>query len=165
MNSRLQVIRKETNPDLYITGALVLDGNELCKTLEPGYERLPHPAIPAGVYPLTLQTSGEVYGWMTRSLSGHAFSDDQKKTAKDFADNGVPLLQNIPGRDDVEIHIGNSEKDTLGCTLLGDADNGDGTLSNSTDAYYKAYPKLLDYIQNDPDHTIEYVDIVETQNT
>lgn len=35
-------------------------------------------------------------------------------------EHGVYLLEDVPGHKDIEIHIGNSLKDTTGCILLGD---------------------------------------------
>ena len=156
--SRLQVRRKSDNKTDSITGELFLDDTKLCNTLEPGSERPQHPAIPAGIYKLALVKEGEVYGWM-------------KKKAQSIEANGVPLLENVPGRGGVEIHIGNScmpsaEKpfgDSLGCLLLGQNVNDNtkvtGFLSGSTVAYIRNYPVLLDYIKNDPDGTIEYIDV------
>jgi hypothetical protein len=156
--SRLQVRRLKGDIGHYSPGVLTLDDTKLCITLEPGLQREPHPAIPAGTYKLALATAGHVYNWMKDSLTKHATSLDEKKTAQLFVDNGVPLLESVPGRGGVEIHIGNSEVDTLGCLLLGISQGSDGRILSSTAAYFKTYPKLLDYIKNDPDHSIQYID-------
>ena len=143
--SRLQVRRKTEIAGDCIIGELFLDDTKLCNTLEPSYTREPHPAIPAGTYRLCLQKSGEVYGWMSK----------KNPSVETF---GIPLLENVPGRSGVEIHIGNTSKDTLGCTLLGQNIQGNQVLG-STVAYARVYPTLRAYINEDPDGTIDYIDI------
>lgn len=156
--SRLQVQRQITDNATYILGEMTLNGKHLCYTLEPAYEREPHPAIPAGTYPLTLQPSGEVYTWMCSTLTSHETDGEDINTVANFVHDGIPLLENVPGRSGIEIHIGNFPKDTLGCTLTGSA-QGKGTVTGSTVAYYKIYPILREYIQNEPGHTIDYIDM------
>jgi hypothetical protein len=158
--SRLKVQRYVSDDDtLYCPGEMFLDENVLCVTLEPGLNRPEHPAIPSGTYHLTLAKYGEVYGWMKNTLLKHAATQDEKETAILFLNNGIPLLENVPGRGGIEIHIGNKEADTLGCTLLGTIESGQ-QIQESTAAYFKVYPTLLDYIQNDTDGTIDYLDAV-----
>jgi hypothetical protein len=158
--SRLQVIRKTTDPDHYTIGDLLFDGDKQCVTLEPGVNRLPHPMIPAGVYMLILVKEGHVYEDMCRMLTSRAQTQSQRDIAKSFVDNGIPSPQNVPGRSFIRIHIGNSEKDTEGCLLLGTSiSEAKSSIVGSTAAYYSLYPTILDYIQNYPDHTIEYIDI------
>jgi hypothetical protein len=40
----------------------------------------------------------------------------------------LPLLINVPGRDGIRIHAGNTHKDTLGCVLVGQEVNEDRLL-------------------------------------
>lgn len=141
-------------------GKLFQDDTELCWTLEPGLERPEHPAIASGTYGLTLQPFGEVFGWMAPHLESGATTDEEKEVAASFRKNGIPLLKGIAGRSGVEIHIGNTQKDTLGCLLLGSTYDDHGKLGGSTAAYFKVYPLLLDYIQNDPNPQIQYLDTV-----
>ncbi len=44
-------------------------------------------------------------------------------------------LQDVPDRTDVQIHIGNYPKDTLGCILVGTEFGGDKSISNSEKAF------------------------------
>lgn len=53
----------------------------------------------------------------------------------------MPLLLKVPGYEYIRIHPGNSDKDTLGCILLGEARSVDW-VSNSRVAFNKFYPKL-----------------------
>ena len=49
-------------------------------------------------------------------------------------------LQNVPNFKDILIHIGNTEKDTSGCILIGKTvDEVKGTLGQSTVAYTELY--------------------------
>lgn len=141
-------------------GKLFLDDTELCWTLEPGLERAQHPAIQSGTYGLTLQPYGEVFNWMAPHLENGAVNDGQKEVAESFRKNGIPLLTGVEGRAGVEIHIGNTQKDTLACLLLGIGYDDHGKLSGSTAVYFKVYPVLLNYIKNADNPQIQYLDAV-----
>lgn len=55
-------------------------------------------------------------------------------------DREVYELQNVPGRDDVEIHIGNVVDDTQGCLLIGSRVgrlNGKSAVLESAEAFEK----------------------------
>jgi hypothetical protein len=47
----------------------------------------------------------------------------------------VPLLHDVPGRDMIEIHIGNWETDSKGCILVGMSRDGNTGLSRSKEAF------------------------------
>ncbi len=53
----------------------------------------------------------------------------------------MPLLVNVPDYDEVRIHPGNSDKDTLGCILVGEARTVDW-VSNSRAAFARFWPKM-----------------------
>jgi hypothetical protein len=53
----------------------------------------------------------------------------------------MPLVKNVPGYEYIRIHPGNSEKDTLGCILLGEARSADW-VGNSKAAFNRFFPKL-----------------------
>ena len=53
----------------------------------------------------------------------------------------MPLLVNVPDYDEVRIHPGNSDKDTLGCILVGEARTVDW-ISNSRAAFARFWPKM-----------------------
>jgi len=46
----------------------------------------------------------------------------------------MPLLLNVPGRNGIRIHAGNTDADTTGCILVGNGQNETG-LTNSRLAY------------------------------
>ena len=53
----------------------------------------------------------------------------------------MPLLVNVPDYDEVRIHPGNSDKDTLGCILVGEARTVDW-VSNRRAAFARFWPKM-----------------------
>ena len=61
------------------------------------------------------------------------------------------MLKDVPGFVGIYIHIGNTDKDTDGCLLLGDnADNnviGPGSVSNSTACFMRFYKDLYPHLE------------------
>ena len=96
------------------TGYLGVDGNQICYTLElpdNNNEKLVS-RIPSGQYP------------------GHLRYDHK--------DAWRIQLDNVPNRNNVQIHIGNWPFQTEGCILVGtNVDPGNCTLTGSADAYDK----------------------------
>ena len=101
-------------------GSLAYKGSNVCYTLEPTALE-----IPCGTYPVT-------------------FYDSPKEGYR------VPLLVGVPGRDHIEIHIGNWAKDSLGCILVGMTDEVTDEIEHSKDAFQK----LMFLIQDDQNLTI-----------
>ena len=110
----------------------------LCFTLEPADK-----IIPAGTYQMKLRTVG---GKHNRYKS--KFPDMHK---------GMLWVTKVPGRRFILIHIGNFCKDSQGCTLVGNMCY-ENTVSYSTDAYKKIYPRIAKAIENE-DVFITYKDI------
>ncbi len=115
--------------------------NEICKTLELGWhDNLPDKScIPAGTYKMAPRFSPK-----------HGLE--------------VWTLQNVPGRSDIEIHVGNFSRDTLGCILLGSAyedfGKADGDITGSKDAF----ARFMYLMRDVDDTTLEIVaaPVVET---
>lgn len=65
--------------------------------------------------------------------------------------NHIEILK-VPGFNSIYLHIGNRDSDTDGCLLLGDnADNnqiGEGSISNSTNAFKRFYSNTYEYLSN-----------------
>lgn len=59
----------------------------------------------------------------------------------------LPLLVNVPGYDGIRIHPGNTDADTEGCILPGEARSAD-TVLNSRMAFGKLFDKINAAIQN-----------------
>lgn len=60
-------------------------------------------------------------------------------------------VKNVPGFVGIYIHLGNSDIDSMGCILVGDAvDNntiGGGTITNSTQAFTRIYKEISDALE------------------
>ena len=86
--------------------------------------------IPAGIYDMVLRTFG---GTHLRYAS--KFPEIHK---------GMLEICNVPSFTDVLIHIGNTDRDTAGCLLVGANANTTGTLSlsSSRTAYTRLYEKV-----------------------
>jgi hypothetical protein len=94
--SQFEIIRDAVTPGAVTTGTLLVEGEPFCKTLElPWKDNAPNVScIPQGTYEVVLLPSAR---W----------------------GKPMPHIQNVPGRSEIEIHIGNFERDTDGCVLLG----------------------------------------------
>lgn len=106
-----------------ILGEIAVDDTFECYTLENR-----ELAIPLGEYQLKIYDSPH---------AGHP----------------LPILQNVPGRDYVEIHSGNVYSDSKGCILVG-KDHTFDTLLDSRLAFSHLFPQIQSAIDNGDDVTI-----------
>lgn len=125
-------------------GALYLDGEYICDTLEPkeGYfnsksdrqriqlaKDLGRICIPTGCYPITLEVESPRYS---------------KRKVYEGIHYRLPRLINVPCFNGILIHIGNTPKDTRGCILVGEwVDRNKAELVNSTQTFFDLYKLLL----------------------
>jgi hypothetical protein len=92
-------------------GSLAIDEKPFCWTLElPIGDGGPGSAIPAGTYKVVTYPSPK-FGRL------------------------MPLLVDVPGRSNIEMHWGNSPEDTDGCILLGNSMPGTDYIGNSRIAF------------------------------
>ena len=132
-----RIARKEK----YTIGQLYIDGDYFCDTIEDKdrglRQDLPlsvnkkrkvqnETAIPTGRYRVTL-------GVKSPKMS--------KRPAYDFCDGYVPRLINVPAFDGILIHIGNTERDSAGCIIVGQ-NKVVGRVINSTDTFHRLYERL-----------------------
>lgn len=125
----------------YTIGRLYVDGKYFCDTLEDTdrglRQSLPEcvnkakkvkgkTAIPTGRYRVTLDVKSQKY-------SNVAFYN--------FCNGYVPRLLNVPAYDGVLIHVGNSERDTEGCILVGE-NKAVGKVLNSRETFLRLYDVL-----------------------
>ena len=67
----------------------------------------------------------------------------------------VPLVNNVPGFDNIEIHTGNYPKDTKGCLLLGSTESTD-FIGNSDVTIAQFYTLFRQALTNGEQVTITY---------
>lgn len=120
METKLIRLSREQN---YTAGALCIDGNVFCHTLEPhciDWKREAktkgRTAIPEGRYELVEYTSRRFMRQM-------------------------PLLKDVPHFDGVLIHAGNRVSDTEGCILVGRKDTP-STLTESRATFARLWQRL-----------------------
>lgn len=139
MELRLKrIARKNT----YTIGKLYVDGEYFCDTLEDADRGLRQDmplaviratkrkgitAIPTGRYRVTL------------GVQSPKFS---KKAIYQFCNGYLPRLINVPGYEGVLIHIGNTDKDTEGCLLVG-RNTQVGKVLESRKTFIALYDRLL----------------------
>lgn len=129
---RLTITRQQGTA-LSTPGLLDINGLFQCYTLEPRMDRsLGKPfAIPAGTYAIALLKSVK-FGFVT------------------------PRVLYVPGFTAIEIHIGNSPRDTQGCLLVGQTRARD-FVGNSREAFQGLMAKLNSASASGESITIEYV--------
>lgn len=136
----VQVNRFVSNKEETI-GVFLVDGLPQAVTCEDQLQKVKvkgETRIPEGTYELGLRKEG-----------GH-----HEKYAKMFPNlhKGMLELQNVPGFQYILIHIGNTEKDTDGCILVGEkftvAANGRLSIENSTVAYQRIYKLIIDQMSS-----------------
>jgi hypothetical protein len=105
-------------------GSLAIDGANFCWTLElPIKDGGPGSAIPAGTYKVIAYPSPKFQRMM-------------------------PLLADVPGRSNIEMHWGNEPKDTDGCILLGNSMPGADYIGNSRMAFDDFWEKAQGPIES-----------------
>jgi hypothetical protein len=113
-------LQRDPSVDGTTSGKLFLGGTFLCFTLEPeirtGPKVLDETAIPPGRYKILIYPSPKFHRM-------------------------VPKLENVPGVENVEIHMGNSVADTEACILVGLAKRGP-TIESSRAALDQLMAKL-----------------------
>lgn len=122
---------EDTLGNFYINGVLQ------CKTLEDQYREVKvmgDTSIPEGTYEIKLRKEGTHHLKYSKDVR---FSDIHK---------GMLHLQDVPNFKYILIHVGNTDKDTMGCILVGlTAAPGIAPrrrLVDSTAAYRRIYPPI-----------------------
>lgn len=125
----------------YSIGKLYIDGAYFCDTIEDKDRGLDdsmteldikakkvylETAIPTGTYRVTLNVQSPKF---------------KNRVAYAFCKGYLPRLLNVKGFDGVLIHIGNTEKNSAGCILVGQ-NKVVGQVINSTETFKKLYAVL-----------------------
>ena len=133
---KITIVRIYSN-SVYTFGMLCINGVFECYTLEDEHRTVKvysETRIPAGSYKVSLH-------------NGSRFTARYKKMFPDHA--GMLLLNNVPGFSGILIHIGNTDKDTAGCILLGKSHElGKNMVGFSKIAYKSFYFKVLAAIRS-----------------
>lgn len=130
----LRLIRMGLGKDSTL-GKLYLLDDFLCFTLEDERRDVKvwgETCIPEGEYDLALRDFGGKHEDYEKRFPG--------------MHKGMIWVKDVDGFEDILFHIGNFEKDTAGCVLLGTdpkIDNkGEFTIYNSRDMYRRVYPNI-----------------------
>lgn len=130
----ITVERYKSNGDTTLSRVFV-NGIFQCYGLEDEYRTVKvygETRIPAGTYNVALRTEG---GFHNRYSKNPALKDIHR---------GMLWVQDVPGFEWILIHIGNTDKDTAGCLVVGAArDEGKMILYNSRVAYRALYTAVV----------------------
>lgn len=129
-------------------GLLYIDSKFQCFTLEDekrGVKVKGETRIPEGEYLIKYRTEG-----------GHHTKYKAKYGNKHF---GMLHIQDVPNFQWILIHIGNTEKDTDGCLLVGDTANVNHTIASSTVAYLRIYDIISKAMNKGEEVKIKFIDI------
>lgn len=146
MHIRVDRIKSDDEATLSL---IYIDGVFECFGLEDEYreEKVPgETRIPAGYYHIGLRTIG---GFDARYSKKFPIMHE-----------GMLQVLDVPGFEYILIHIGNTDKNTAGCLLVGKGCmvGEEITIQNSTGAYRELYTKVLAAAKNG--HvSIEYCDL------
>lgn len=141
-------LERRWKKDTYTIGNLYINGIFFCNTLEDKDRGLSQSmpvskikevkiaavtAIPTGRYRILMDVVSPKY-----SLKPWYFSNCHG--------GKVPRLDNVPGYSGILIHVGNTDKDTNGCILVGKNDVK-GMVTKSKDTFLSLYRKMYEAYQ------------------
>lgn len=128
---KILVNRIVSNRDVTIS-RVYLNGQFFCHGLEDEYRLRKVPGetrIPAGCYELGLRTVGGFHKRYSSMFPGFH--------------EGMIEIRDVPDFKYVLIHVGNFDRDTAGCLLLGKADFGAWAVWQSKRTYLRFYERVL----------------------
>jgi hypothetical protein len=114
-----------------LSGELFVDDERFCYWLTlPAGNGLPGSAIPPGTYPVTLSPSPKFQKIAQTS-----------EWFKPYADS-IPHVNDIPGRSNILIHVGNQPDDSTGCILVGQS-RAEDSVGGSRSAFAALHALML----------------------
>src|SRR6267142_4724497 len=117
----LKVVRNKTQSKHSTLGVLFIELSKFCFTLEPPKDPDPNGngfvCVPAKTYRLRIRWSNHF-------------------------NKLVPHVEDVPGRSEIEIHIGNLPRDSHGCVLVGFTQPQADYVGQSKDAFTALMDKL-----------------------
>lgn len=138
------VVQRKYRKDKYTIGKLYVDGVYFCDTLEDPDRGLDSSMPLSSILKIKIKGDTAIpYGKYTVSLSivSPKYSNFSKYPYAKIANGKMPRIMGIKGFDGVLIHAGNSQKDTMGCLLVGE-NKVKGQVINSQATWTKLYKKL-----------------------
>lgn len=135
-------LERKYKKDKYTIGKLYIDGKFFSNSIEDkdrnlnskmteeqikGLKVYGETAIPTGTYTIDMNTISP------------KFKD--RSWAKPYGGK-LPRLLNVKGFEGVLMHVGNTQKDSLGCILVG-INTKKGMVTNSTEYFHKLMKELL----------------------
>tara|TARA_B110000967_G_scaffold209539_1_gene266153 strand:+ start:2615 stop:3073 length:459 start_codon:yes stop_codon:yes gene_type:complete len=149
----LKVIRYNSASD-HTNSILLVNGKFECYGLEDEFRSQKvwgETRVSDGIYDIGFRNTGGFNSKYTKKYTKKFDSSWHK---------GMLEIKNVPNFKYVLIHIGNSDKDTAACYLIGDINaRGENWLSNSSKAYERLYPKVRNALRNKENVTIEFESI------
>lgn len=125
------IIKRTAYRTNYTIGKLYVNGNYVCDTLEDKDRGLD-------------DSLSEDYINKIKVFGKTAIPADKYNVSITYSPHfkkNLPLVTNVKGFDGIRIHSGNTDKDTLGCILVG-YNNVTGKVINSKEALAKLMSKL-----------------------
>lgn len=136
-------LQRKYKKEKYTIGNLFIDGVFFCNTIEDKDRRLFQDTPLSEIKKIKVYGETAIpYGTYNIKLT---YSPKFKKT--------LPLLELVPGFEGIRIHSGNTEKDSLGCIIVGE-NKAKGKVLNSK----KTMDKLMEKLKEQKSITIEIVE-------
>lgn len=142
---KITVDRVFSDHDVTIS-RVYIDGKFICHGLEDEHREHKIPGetrIPAGTYRLGVRKEGGFHSRYCRKFPQ--------------SHRGMLHVLDVPGFTYILIHVGNYDRDTDGCLLLGRADYDARAVWQSKKAYERFYGQVITAAENG-EATIEYID-------
>lgn len=131
-------VRRVAKRDTYTIGRLYIDGIKYCDTLEDKDRGLKQTMSVKEI------ENKKVYGQTAIPTGRYEVIINWSNKFKQY----MPLLLNVPGYSGIRIHSGNTDKDTLGCILVG-YNTVVGKVLNSKSAYKSLFAKIKQAAKNE----------------
>ena len=141
---RVDLIRYNSTND-YTDGMILINGVFQCYTMEDEKRSVKvwgETRVPNGVYDITLRKEGRFHNNYSKKFYFH---------------KGMLLISNAPDSKLITpnmefqyilLHIGNTDKNTAGCILVGtQANSNKNLIGHSTDAYKQVYPIIAEALE------------------
>ena len=134
-------LERKYKKERYTIGNLYVDGVWFCNTIEDRDRGLRQDMPLAANKRLKVKNETAIPTGRYRVTLGVKSPKMSQRPAYDFCNGYVPRLVNVPAFDGILIHIGNTEKDSAGCIIVGE-NKVKGNVINSTETFRRLYDVL-----------------------